>query len=157
MYISFAPMLLVDSCVHHPVIWTASKSPTSLTLYFISKILTKDIPVIVNYGVAFVSSFSALNHAIVFPWYGDFHVKDKTVARPSYLYHGYPYTAKMTSLYWYGPQIAFVSNRKFTDITMTIRNCFLGIIFASQSQQTVNECMPSRVANNWDRLASILN
>ena len=32
--------------------------------------------------------------------YGDSHVKDKTVARPSYLWHGDPYTGKMTSLYW---------------------------------------------------------
>ena len=35
--------------------------------------------------------------------YGDFHVKDKTVARPSYLQHVDPYTGKLASLYWDGP------------------------------------------------------
>ena len=34
----------------------------------------------------------------------DFHDKDKTVMRPSYLYNGNPYTGKNTSLYWDGPQ-----------------------------------------------------
>ena len=46
-----------------------------------------------------------LNIKIVFPKYGDSHGKDKTVARPSYLYHGDPYTDKMTSFYWDSPQI----------------------------------------------------
>ena len=41
-----------------------------------------------------------LNIKIVFPRYGDSHVKDKTVARPSYLLHGNPYTGKTMSLYW---------------------------------------------------------
>ena len=35
--------------------------------------------------------------------YGDSHYKDETVVRPSYLYNGNPYTAKMISLYWDGP------------------------------------------------------
>ena len=35
--------------------------------------------------------------------YGDSHVKDKTVARPSYLSHGDPYTGKAIFLYWDGP------------------------------------------------------
>ena len=39
----------------------------------------------------------------IFPRYGDSHVKDKTVARPSYLQHGDPYTGKTASLYWDGP------------------------------------------------------
>ena len=41
--------------------------------------------------------------------YGDSHVKDKTVARPSYFQHGDPYTGK-TSLYWDGPQGPFQYN-----------------------------------------------
>ena len=38
--------------------------------------------------------------------YGDFHYKDKTVVKPSYLYNGNPYIGKtaVTSLYWDGPQ-----------------------------------------------------
>ena len=31
--------------------------------------------------------------------YGDSHVKDKNVIRPSYLLHGDPYTGKTISLY----------------------------------------------------------
>ena len=38
-------------------------------------------------------------------WYGDFHYKDKTVMRPSYLYNDNPYTGKTTSLYWGDPLI----------------------------------------------------
>ena len=34
----------------------------------------------------------------------DSHVKDKTVVRPSYFWHGNPYTGKMVSLNWDGPQ-----------------------------------------------------
>ena len=39
-----------------------------------------------------------LNIKTVFPRYGDYHVKNKTVVRPSYLNHGDPNTVK-TSLY----------------------------------------------------------
>ena len=39
-----------------------------------------------------------LNMKTIFPRYGDSHVKDKTVVRPSYLKHGDPYTGK-TFLY----------------------------------------------------------
>ena len=46
-----------------------------------------------------------LNIKTVFPRYGDSHVKDKTVARPSYLLHGDPYAGKTTSLYWDGPLV----------------------------------------------------
>ena len=42
----------------------------------------------------------------VFPRYGDSHVKDKTVARPSYLNMRIP-TGKTTSLYWDGPLMFF--------------------------------------------------
>ena len=41
-----------------------------------------------------------LNIKTVFPRYGVSHVKDKAVVRPSYLWHGDPYTGKTTSLYW---------------------------------------------------------
>ena len=47
---------------------------------------------------------SRLNIKTVFPRYGDSYAKDKTVARPSYLWHGDPYTGKTTFLYWDGPQ-----------------------------------------------------
>ena len=39
-----------------------------------------------------------LKKRTVFPRYGDSHVKDKTVARLSYLLNGDPYTCKMSSL-----------------------------------------------------------
>ena len=39
-----------------------------------------------------------LNTMTVFPRYGDFHVKEKTVARPSYLLHGNSYIGKTTSM-----------------------------------------------------------
>ena len=54
---------------------------------------------------------SHLNIKTVFPRYGDSHVKDKTVVRQSYLYHGNSYTSKMTSLYCDGPQV----NKKHTN------------------------------------------
>ena len=44
-----------------------------------------------------------LNIKTVFPRYGDYHVKDKTVVRPCNLKHWDPYTGKTTSLYWDGP------------------------------------------------------
>ena len=40
----------------------------------------------------------------------DSHVKDKTVARPSYLWYGDPYTDKTTSLYWDGPLVLLALN-----------------------------------------------
>ena len=40
-----------------------------------------------------------------FPRYGNFHVKDKTVVRPSYLNRGDPYTGKTTSLHLDGPNV----------------------------------------------------
>ena len=46
-----------------------------------------------------------LNIKTIFPRYGDSHVKDKIVAIPSYLWHGDPYTGKMTSLYWDSPLV----------------------------------------------------
>ena len=41
-----------------------------------------------------------LNIKTVFFRYMDFHYKDKTVMRLSYLYNGNPQTRTMTSLYW---------------------------------------------------------
>ena len=35
--------------------------------------------------------------------YGNFHYKEKTVVRKSYLYNGNPYIVKMASLYWDSP------------------------------------------------------
>ena len=35
--------------------------------------------------------------------YGDCHVKDKTMNRPYYIWHGNLYTGKTASLYWHGP------------------------------------------------------
>ena len=46
-----------------------------------------------------------LNIKTIFPRYGDSHVKDKTVVRPSFLKHGDPYTGKTTSLYLDGPLV----------------------------------------------------
>ena len=40
--------------------------------------------------------------------YGDFHYKDMTVVRPSYLYNGNPYIGKTASLYWEGPLVVSV-------------------------------------------------
>ena len=51
-----------------------------------------------------VPSGPCLNVKTVVPKYGDSHVKNKTVSRPSYLYHGDPYAGKTASLYWDGPQ-----------------------------------------------------
>ena len=42
----------------------------------------------------------------------DSHVKNKTVARPSYLKHADPYTGKTTSLYWEGPQTVLQTRRQ---------------------------------------------
>ena len=47
------------------------------------------------------------NIKTIFPRYGDAHVKDKTVTRPSYLYSGALYTGKTTSLYWDCPWCLF--------------------------------------------------
>ena len=41
----------------------------------------------------------------VVPRYGDPHVKDKTVARPSFLWHGDPDTGYTKFIYWDGPFI----------------------------------------------------
>ena len=49
-----------------------------------------------------------LNIKTVFSGYGDSHVKDKTVARPSYLLHGDPTAGKTTSLYINGPQMVYI-------------------------------------------------
>ena len=45
-----------------------------------------------------------LNIKTIFPGYGDSHVKDKTVSRPSYLLHGDHYTGKTVYWYWDTPR-----------------------------------------------------
>ena len=45
-----------------------------------------------------------LNIKTVYPRYSNLMFKYKTVARPSYLWHGDPYTGKTISLYWDSPQ-----------------------------------------------------
>ena len=50
----------------------------------------------------------------VFPRYGDSHVKDKTVARPSYLLHGNPYTGL------YGPRCPLSPNRPINLISLSL-------------------------------------
>ena len=47
-----------------------------------------------------------LNKMTIFHRYGDSHIKDKTVMRLLYPYHGDPYNSKMTSLYWNDPQVS---------------------------------------------------
>ena len=45
------------------------------------------------------------NIKTIFPRYGDSHVKHKTALRPSYLYHGDPYTDKSVSFFWDRSQV----------------------------------------------------
>ena len=51
--------------------------------------------------------------------YRKFHCGDKTVVRSSYLHHGISYTGKMTSLYWFVPQMAINSPNNTTTTTTT--------------------------------------
>ena len=53
--------------------------------------------------VVFTENQGRLNIKTVLPRYGDSHVKDKRVARPSYLKYGNSYTGKTISLYWDKP------------------------------------------------------
>ena len=49
-----------------------------------------------------------LNMKTVFPSHAwDFHYRNKTVVRPSYLYDENSYTSKAIHLYWDGPQLTF--------------------------------------------------
>ena len=50
-----------------------------------------------------------------FSRHGYFHHKDKTVAIPSHLYQGNPYTGKMSSLYWDTPWARYV---QFVDLIL---------------------------------------
>ena len=59
-------------------------------------------------------SGSRLNIKTVFPSYGDSHVKDKTVAKLSYLKHGDPYMDKTTSLYWNAPPLVTYDRNIFS-------------------------------------------
>ena len=61
-----------------------------------------------------------LNTKTVFPRYGDFHAKDKTVVRPSYLLHGDPYTGKTTSLYWDAPPDGQSTETRLTNPTIDL-------------------------------------
>ena len=66
-----------------------------------------EYPTRIGNGASCCSSYTPgprLNINTVFPRYGDYHVKDKTVVRPSYLQYGDSYTGKATSLYCDGPQ-----------------------------------------------------
>ena len=67
-----------------------------------------------------------LNIKIFFPRYGDFHVIDKTVERPSYLWHGDPYIG---ILYWDGPQ--FFPKSINTHLCMSDTKQELAYIFLS--------------------------
>ena len=61
--------------------------------------------------IRFTLSGPRLNIKAVFPGCGDSHVKDKTVARPSYLWNGDPYTGKTTSYIETDPWCFVVRNR----------------------------------------------
>ena len=56
----------------------------------------------------------------IFPKYGYSQVKDKTVARPSYLQHGDRYTSKTTSLYWDGPHNDILCTMKWAQKQTTL-------------------------------------
>ena len=45
--------------------------------------------------------------------YRDFHYKDKTVVRPSYLYNGNSYSGKTTSVHWHGPRSLAIQNKTY--------------------------------------------
>ena len=51
------------------------------------------------------------------PQVRDSHVKDKTVVRPSYLWHGDPYTGKETTLYGDGPLVGVIEKNHPTNLT----------------------------------------
>ena len=52
--------------------------------------------------------------------YGDYHYKDKSVLRPSYLCNGNSYTGKMASSYWDGPQNLFNSPKWCRAVTWQV-------------------------------------
>ena len=55
-----------------------------------------------------------LNIKTVLSTYGDFHVKDKTAVRTSYLQHGNRHTWKDRLSYWDGPQFSHAHPLKWT-------------------------------------------
>ena len=59
--------------------------------------------------------------------YEDFHYKDETVVRPSYLYNGNSYTGKTTPLYWDGPRMA-LGPRRTNKMDMCVWNVFMIMI-----------------------------
>ena len=69
--------------------------------------LIRDIKLVITlivYGRAFNGARAPSQYKDGLCQYGDFHYKDYTVARPSYVYCVNSHTGK-TSLYWDGPQI----------------------------------------------------
>ena len=90
------------------IIWSAYKRKNENCIYIsmaLEPISAAAIPIPSESKVT-QGSGPRLNIKTVFPRYGDSHVKDKTVMRPSYLSHGDPYTGKTTYLYWDGPRVA---------------------------------------------------
>ena len=73
-----------------------------------------------------------LNINTVFLRYGDSHVKDKTVTRPSYFQHGDPSTGKTTSLYWDDPQAFCVTGSIATTLLIVQQ---IGPCFSASSQR----------------------
>ena len=61
-----------------------------LVLLFLVYCIFQSLSILVRYKVH-TSPGPRLNVKTVFPKHGNSHVKDKTVARPSYLYHGDPW------------------------------------------------------------------
>ena len=73
--------------------------------------------------------------------YGDFYVKDKTVARPFCLLHGDPYTDKTTSLYWDGHH---ASRNSFRGPAPALLNTML---FSSQFSHEKFQCIKKKPVN----------
>ena len=62
--------------------------------------------------------------------YGDSHVKDKTVSRPSYLYHEDPYIGETASLNWNGLQdLCLIQGGNHSHITI-LKWMWLFLIFS---------------------------
>ena len=66
-----------------------------------------------------------VNIKTIFPRYGDSHVKDKMVMRPSYLWYGDPYTGKTTSLYWAGPLVCCMLSNQQLHVFEISWTCYL--------------------------------
>ena len=64
--------------------------------------------------------------------YTDPHVKDKTVSRPSYLYHGNHHTWERRSLYWDGAQIS-------QSLEALILSCLVALKFDSAVESLLSK------------------